>query len=133
MALYTKNDQEIEAQYSLPILNTPSGFLPMVITSNLRILISTPTTQGSAVIKIFPDEATSSSPLQQPFHILRLPPACSATARYFHLPLYYEDHAMTVHVSLDKANHNTVNISAPYFSHCKTPWESWPAHGMADY
>ena len=53
---------------------------------------------------ICPDKATCTVPLQQPFHILRLSPACSATSNYFHLPLHYEDHSMVMNVSLDTAN-----------------------------
>ena len=37
--------------------------------------------QGSAITMIYPDKVTSSSMFQQPFHILELPPACSATLR----------------------------------------------------
>ena len=40
---------------------------------------------------LFADKATSTVPLQQPFHILRLSPACSAASNYFHMPPYYED------------------------------------------
>ena len=47
----------------------------------------------------------------QPFHILRLPPACSATSRHFQLSPHYEYHVITMHVSLDRANINTINIS----------------------
>ena len=59
---------------------------------------------------ICPDKATSMVHLQQPFHILRSSPACSATSNYFHLPLCYEDHSMVMNVSLDPANITTINI-----------------------
>ena len=90
MTLYTKNYQEIEVHCSLSILHTQPTFPPIVIMSNLWIFISTPTMQGSAIKMICPDKVTRSSPFQMPFHILRLPPACSATLRYFHLPPHYE-------------------------------------------
>ena len=61
------------------------------------------------------DKVTSSSMFQQPFHILKLPLAFSATSRHFHLPPHYEDHAVTMHVSLGRTNPNTVNISTPDF------------------
>ena len=87
-ALYAKNNNEIEAQCLLSVFHTPPTFPPIVITSNLWIFISTSITQGLAITRICPDKATSSSPLQQPLHILKLPPACSATSRHFHLSLH---------------------------------------------
>ena len=102
MALYAKNDQEIGTLVLPSIFHTPPAFPPIVITSNLWIFISTPTTQGSAITMICPDKVTSSSSFQQPLHILKLPPACSATSRHFHLPPHYEDHVMNIHVSLSK-------------------------------
>ena len=74
---------------------------------------------------ICPDKVTSTVPLQQPFHILRLSPACSATSRYFHLPPHYEDYTMMMNVSLDTANINVVNISTPDFGiwqHLNSNW-----------
>ena len=71
--------------------------------------------QGLAIAMTCPDKVTSSSPLQQPFHILRLPLTFRATSGYFHLPPHYKDQMMAIHVSLDKANLNAVNISAPDF------------------
>ena len=61
------------------------------------------------------DKATSTVPLQQPFHILRLSPACSATSNYFHLPPHYKDHCMVINVSLDTANINIINVSTLNF------------------
>ena len=103
-ALYTKNDQEIEAQCSLSILKTPPTFLPIVISSNLWNFISTLTTQGSTIAMICPDKVTSLPPFQKPFHSLRLLPACSTTSRYFNLSPHYKDHMMTICITLDKAN-----------------------------
>ena len=59
---------------------------------------------------ICPDKATSTVPLQQPFHILRLSPTCSTTSRYFHLPPGYEDHTIMMNVCLDTANIHAINI-----------------------
>ena len=109
-AIYPKNYHEMEAQCALSIAHTP----PIVTMSNLWI-ISTTTMQGSAMTVICPDKVTSSSLFQQPFHVLKLPLACSATSRYFHLPLHYDDHMMTIHISLNKANLNAMNISKPDF------------------
>ena len=63
------------------------------------------------MIIICPDKATNTLPLQQPFHILRLFPACSAASKYFHLPPHYEDHSLVMNVSQDTANINAINIS----------------------
>ena len=131
MALFTKNDQEIEAQSSMSLIHTPPAFPTMVITSNLWILISIPTMQGSATETICPDKGLGSSLL----HILRLPSACSATLRYFHLPPHYEDHTKTVHLSLDKANLNTINISALDFhiqQHFSSYWTAIPLWKLVD-
>ena len=112
-AIYTKNDQEIGVPCSLSIFHTPSAFTPVTITSNLWILISTSVMQGSAIIMICPDKVTSSVLFQQPFHILKLPPACSAMSKHFHLPPHYVDHVVTMHIFLDKANLIAINISIP--------------------
>ena len=115
MALYAKNKQETVVQCSLSIFHTPPALPPVVIMSNLWIFILTPTMQGSSISMIFPDKVTSSSLFQQPLHILKLPPACSATSRHFHLHLHYEDHMVAMHVSLHKANFNIFNVSTPDF------------------
>ena len=115
MALYAKNDQEIGMQCSLTIFPTAPAFPSNVISSNLWIFISTPTMQGSAITMICPDKATSSSLLQQLLHILKLPSACSVTSRHFHLPPHNEGHMVTMLLSLDKANLNTINVSTPEF------------------
>ena len=60
---------------------------------------------------ICPHKATSTVHLQQPFHTLRLSPACIATSNYFHMPPHYEDHSMVMNVSLDNANINAINMS----------------------
>ena len=73
MALYAKNNKEIEAQSSLSAFHTPPTFPPFVITLNLWIIL-TPTTQGLAITMICPVKATSSSLLQQPLNTLKLPP-----------------------------------------------------------
>ena len=70
-----------------------------------------PQTQGSAVTIICLDKATSTVPLQQPFHILRLSPACRATSRYIYLPPYYENQTIVINVSLHTSNINAINIS----------------------
>ena len=58
-----------------------------------------------------PRKATSTVPLQKPFHILRLSPAHSTASRYFHLPPHYEDHSMVMNLSLVVININPISIS----------------------
>ena len=67
------------------------------------------------MIIICPDKATSTVPLYQPFHILRLSPACSATSRYFHLILHYQEHTIMMNASLDTTNITAINISTLNF------------------
>ena len=63
---------------------------------------------------ICPDKVTSTVH-QQPFHILRLSPTCSATSRYFHLPPTLQESHYDDNVSLDTANINVIIISTPDF------------------
>ena len=123
-ALYAKNTRickEIEGTIGnrstmlTDCFHTPPTFPPVVVTSNLWFFISTHMTQESAITTICPDKATSSSPLHQPLHILKLLHAYSVTSRHFHLPPHYEDNAMTIHVTLERANLNSFNVSTPHF------------------
>ena len=116
MVLYTRNDQEIEAQCSLSILQTPPTFLPIVIMSNLWIFISTHTMQGSAIIMIYPDKVTSSSLLLQPFLMLRSPQPAVLYHDISAYPPHYEEYTMTIHVSLNKVNLHAINISVLDFT-----------------
>ena len=88
-------------------------YICIAVTSYLWIgsFPQPPQILGSTMTIICPDKACSTVPLQQPFHILRLSPACSGTSNYFHLPPCYKDHSMVMNVSLDTANINTINIS----------------------
>ena len=125
VTLYAKNNKEIEAQCLLSAFHMPPAFLPIVIMSNLWIFIFTPTTQGSAITMIFPDKATSSLPLQQPFHILKLPSSCSGMSRHFYLPPHYEDNVITILASLERANLNSFSISVSDFhiwQHISSSW-----------
>ena len=88
-ALYVKNNKAIGEHCSLSISHVPHTFVTVADTSILWIIPSNPKMLGSTITVICPDKATSTIPLQQPFHILRVSPACSATSRYFHLPPHY--------------------------------------------
>ena len=99
-------------------------------------LISTPAMQGLAITMICSHKVTSSRLLQQPFQILKLPSVCSVTSRHFHLPPHYEDHTAMMHISLDIANLNAINISTPDFAYVNisiaTGWQAtyrnWQTH-----
>ena len=124
-ALHAKNDQAIKEQCSLVISHVPCTFVSIAVISNLWIIPSNAQTLGSAIMKIDHDNVTSIVPLQQPFHILGLSPACSAISRYFHLPLHYQDHTIITNVSLDTANISAINISTLHFGiwqHFSSNW-----------
>ena len=110
--LYAENNQAIKEQCSLTKSHGPHTFLPIAVTSNLCIILSNPQTLGSAIMIICPDKATSTVPLHQIFHILRLSPACNATSRCFHLPPSYKDHTIVMNVSLNTAYINVCNIQS---------------------
>ena len=113
----------------MTICHVPCTFLPIADTSNLCITPSNPQTLGSAIMIICPDKTTSTVPLQQPFHILRLSPAGSATSRYFHLPPHYKDHTIMINISLDTTNINAINISTLDFRIWQHLCSNWtPPH-----
>ena len=106
-----QNDQAIKEQCSLVISHMPYTYIPIAVTSNPWIIPSNPHTWGSTMRMTCQDKAISTVHLQQPFHILRLSPACSATSNYFYLPPHHEDHSMLMNVSLDTVNIITINTS----------------------
>ena len=82
-----------------------------------------------------PRQGTSTKPLQQPFLILRLSPACSATSRYFHLPPSYKPHFMVMNASLDISNINSINISTLDFriwQHFSSSWTPPHLHKLTN-
>ena len=112
-------------QCSLSISHVPHAFIPVAVTSNLWIIPSNFETLGSTIMIICPDKATSRVPLQQPFHIPWLSPACSATSRYLYLPPHYEDHTMMMNVPLNTTNSNAINILTPdlrIWQHFNSNW-----------
>ena len=83
--------------------------------------------QGLTITMIYPDRVTSSTLFQQPFHMLKLPPPCSTTSRHFHLSTHYVDHIVIMHISLDRANLNAINISIQDFhilQHFDSNWST---------
>ena len=110
-ASYIKNKQAIGVQCSLSIFHAAHTFVCVVVTSLFWIIASKSKTLGSTIKINCPDKATSTVPLKQSFHILRLSPACSTPSRYFHLPTHYKDYRMIINGSLDTANVHAIYIS----------------------
>ena len=134
-ALYAKNDQAIGEQCSQSISLVPHTFIPIAITSNLWIISSNPKVLGSTIRIIYPDKATSTVPLWQPFCILMLFPAFRAASRYFHLLPHYEGHTMIMNVSLDTTNINVINFSVPDFKmwqHFNSNWTTSHLKNLAN-
>ena len=110
MTLYAKTNQGIKKQCCPSISHLAHIFIPIAVTSILWIIPLNPKAMGSLIMIICPDKAAGTVPLQQPFNILKLSPACSAMSRYFYQPPCYEYHSTMINVSLDTANINAINI-----------------------
>ena len=124
-----QKNQAIKEQCSLVTSYMPCTFVPIAVASHPLIIPTNPQTLGLTMTVICPGKDTSKVALQQPFHILRLSPATSATSTYFHLPQCYKDHSMVMNVSLDTVNINAVNISTLDFriwQHFSRNWT--PSH-----
>ena len=113
-ALYAKNDKTVKEQCSLVISHMPCTFVHVAVTSNLWIIPSNPQPLRPTMTIICPDKATSTVHLQQPFHIWRLSPACSAISRYFHLAL--QKLANILEVPVAKLYRGMINNSEPIHS-----------------
>ena len=134
-AIYAKNKAGIECGCSIQIRNTCRTTFPRPITSNLWILTSTTKSNPAEVTLICPDQAPKSIKVQPPIHVLCLPPACSATSQYFHLPPCYENDQLMINISLNTTNLNAVNISSPEFwvwQHLEDHWNKTQLHKLAD-
>ena len=114
-ALYAKDKDSIQKRWSLQTKKASSISIPTSIAPNVWIITSPTTAIPSGITVICPGEAPRSVTPQTPIHVLQLHPACSATSQHFHLPACYESHEITINISLNTANHNVVNISAPEF------------------
>ena len=87
------------------------------------------------IMIICPEEALRFIKTQTPIHILCLPPACSTTSRYFHLPPHHESHELTTNISLNTANLNVINISSPEFriwQHLEDHWNGTQLHHLVN-
>ena len=125
-AIYAKNNARSNLSCSVQIRNTHSATIPTPIASNLWILTSTTELDWEGIMCICPDQAPKSIKVQKPIRVLCLPPACSATSQHFHLPPHFENHQMTINISLNTANLKTMNIFITCFEYGNT----WRIIGM---
>ena len=114
-ALYTKNSREIDRLCELTTRTQPELYLPILLTSNVWAIISSPFKQQPPVTVICPTRPATSIHISPPIHVLRLQPACSATSQHFHLPPKYEDTHVTMNLPIYNANLDIINISSALF------------------
>ena len=89
--------------------------IPTPIALNVWILTSAPTAGSTGIMFSYPKETPRFIKTQTLIHIFPLPPACSATPQHFHLPPCYENHELTIQISLNTVNLN-IKISYPWNS-----------------
>ena len=133
--LYTKDKASIQKRCSLQIRNASSISIPTSIAPNVLIITSSTAAVPSGITLICPGEAPRSVIPQTPIHVLQLQPACSATSQHFHLPPHYESHEIIVTISLNKANLNVINISAPecrIWQHLEDHWNRTLLHHLVN-
>ena len=114
-ALYTKSKAGITSKCSLQICKAPTTNLPTQITPDVWILTTPVTAPMNMMTLICLEKPMETMPIQKPVHIVKLPTACSATSSNFYLPPRYETPSLDVNISLNMANLNMLNISAPNF------------------
>ena len=114
-ALYTKSAANIESKCSLQLHKATATPLPTQITPDVWIL-ATPTSAPTDTISLIcPEKPMETIPIRQTLHVLKLPPACSATSTNFYLPPRYKTSVLNVNVSLNMANLQAINITALCF------------------
>ena len=120
---------------SLQIRKANSISIPTSIALNVWIITSPTAVVPPGITFIWPGEAPRSVIPQTPIHIHHLQSACSTTSQHFHLPPYYESHEITVSISLNTANLNVINISAPEFriwQHLEDHWNGTLLHHLVN-
>ena len=112
--LYARNLASITSRCSLQIRKTSDIHIPSQIAPNVWILTTAFSTPASAVTLICPGKAMMFIKMEKPIHILRILTACSAMSSHFHLLPTSQNSNLEVHISLDKANLNMINISLDF-------------------
>ena len=111
-ALYIRNLANITSKCSLQIRKTLDVNIPSQIAPNILILTTPLSTPASTITLICPGRVTTFITVEKSIHILRIPPACSATSSNFHLPPRYQTPHLVINISFDMANLHMVNISS---------------------
>ena len=117
-ALYTKNSREIDRLCELTTKTQPELYLPIPLTSNVWVIISSPFKQQPPVLSNkthYVNTYIIHIHISPPIHVLKLEPVCSATSQHFHLPPKYEDTHVTMNLSIYNANLDIINISSTFF------------------
>ena len=133
--LYTKDKNSIQKRCSLQVKKANSISIPTSIALNIWIITSSPAAAPAGIMLICPGAAPKVFKLQTLIHVLRLKPACSATSQHFHLPPRYESHDVSINISLNTANLNVVNISAPevrIWKHLEDHWNRTSLQHLAN-
>ena len=114
-ALYTKTSREIDRLCELTTKTQLELYLPIPLTSNVWVIISSPFKQPPPVTVICPTRPATLIHISPLIHVLRLEPTCSATSHHFHLPPKYEDTHVMMNLSIYNANLGIINISSALF------------------
>ena len=112
-----------------------SVIIPTPIAPNLWILNSVTKPQSTRITLICPDEVPRFIKKQTPNHILTLLPACSSSSQHFHLPSHYENHQLTINISLNTAKISVMNISSPelrIWQHLEDHWNENQLHHLVN-
>ena len=112
-----------------------SSTIPTPTAPNLLILTSAPKSVLTGIMLNCPDEAPRFIKTQTPIHNLHLPPACSITSQHFHLPPCYENHQLTIKISLITGKLTMINVSSPEFriwQHLEDHWNRTQLHHLVN-
>ena len=109
-ALYTKNSVHISSHSSIQIGKPAEVAMPIQMTPNVWIIMTSPSTPQYTFTQICPGTPTRLISIRMPIHTLELPTACSITSPYFCLPPAYHKSYWAMNVSLFSANLCMINI-----------------------
>ena len=111
-ALYAKNSAHISSHCSILIGKPAEVAMPIQITLNVWIIMTSPSTAQYTLTQICPGTPTRLISKRIPIHTLDLPTTCSVTSPYFHLPPAYHNLHWAMNISLFSANLHMINISS---------------------
>ena len=134
-ALYAKDKASIEKNAHYKSGKPLVSAYQHLSSQNIWIITSPLAAVSSGIRLICLEKAPRSTIPQTPIHVLQLPPACSTTSQYFHLPPCYETHELTVNISLKIANLNIINIPSPEFriwQHLEDRWNGTQLHHLVN-